>query len=77
MSLHPLRISISITHFSCSGGSAEPVLTRRHVRQGIERIQKASGKQDVPSGWYLGRGSLYSKHVISKVSLSTPAGGCS
>jgi len=52
-----------ITQTELSGPEEEAA----HVRQGIERIQKASGKQDVPSGWYLGRGSLYSKHVISKV----------
>jgi hypothetical protein len=42
-------------------------LTISHVKQGIERIQAASGQQHSPSGWYLGRGSLHSKHIISKV----------
>lgn len=43
------------------------LIDRSHVKQGIERIQKASGLKDVPTGWYLGRGSLYSKYIISKV----------
>ncbi|GAA6014813.1 hypothetical protein JCM10207_002190 [Rhodosporidiobolus poonsookiae] len=48
-------------------GKTGPEEEAAHVAQNIDRLRAATGLQDVPTGYYLGRGSLYSKYLISKV----------
>ncbi|GAA6041998.1 hypothetical protein JCM8097_009137 [Rhodosporidiobolus ruineniae] len=38
-----------------------------HVAQAIDRLRAATGLQNVPTGWYYGRGSTAHKHILAKV----------
>lgn len=53
-----------ITQTELSGPEEEA----RHVAQAIDRLRAATGLQDVPTGWYYGRGTLYNKHILAKAS---------
>lgn len=53
-----------ITQTELSGPEEEA----RHVAQAIDRLRAATGLQNVPTGWYYGRGTLYNKHILAKVS---------
>jgi peptidoglycan/xylan/chitin deacetylase (PgdA/CDA1 family) len=46
---------------------AGPEEEARHVAQAIDRLRAATGLQNVPTGWYYGRGTLYNKHILAKV----------
>ncbi|GAA5860427.1 hypothetical protein JCM8547_000301 [Rhodosporidiobolus lusitaniae] len=48
-------------------GKPGPEEEAAQVAQGIDRLRAATGLQDVPTGYYYGRGSLYNKHIIHKV----------
>ncbi|GAA5908621.1 hypothetical protein JCM6882_003695 [Rhodosporidiobolus microsporus] len=48
-------------------GKPGPEEEAAHVSQAIDRLRAATGLQNVPTGWYYGRGSLYNKHILERV----------
>ena len=38
----------------------------KHVAEAVDRLQRLTGDETVPCGWFLGRGSNQSKRIIAR-----------